>query len=127
MNGVEKWTVDRSNTPESQYPTLSIRERSETQLYAVRVSEPSRFPKRWVSLDLWWVWRIWRTLCFSLILGFRWHPFNPTLRCQGLGTFKVSKALGFTRSLVGVAYLENIVFFSDFRVSVASVQPNLQD
>ncbi|MDE0683539.1 MAG: hypothetical protein OXI63_11535 [Candidatus Poribacteria bacterium] len=38
-----------------------------------------------------------------------------------------SQALGFTRSLVAVAYLEKIVFFSNFRVSVASVQPNLRD
>ena len=41
-----------SSTPESQYPTISIQGRSETQLYTVRVPETSK-PKRWVSLGLW--------------------------------------------------------------------------
>ncbi|MCY4554761.1 MAG: hypothetical protein OXC79_13920 [Candidatus Poribacteria bacterium] len=38
-------------TPESQYPVISIHEWSETQLYAVSVTETSS-PKRWVSLGL---------------------------------------------------------------------------
>ncbi|MCG9130587.1 hypothetical protein J5I95_02795 [Candidatus Poribacteria bacterium] len=58
------------NTPETQCPSVSIQERSETQLYTISVGETSQ-PKRWVSLGLWWMWRIWRKLCFSMILGFR--------------------------------------------------------
>ena len=69
-------------TPESQCHVLSIQERSETQLYTLSVREVSK-QKRWVSLGLWWTWRIWRKLCFSMILGFRWHPFNPTYELYG--------------------------------------------
>ena len=59
--------IDMPKTPESfQYPALSIQERSETQLYTVRVSEPSK-QERWVSLGFWWVWCIRSKLCFSLI------------------------------------------------------------
>ena len=47
------------------------------------------------------------------------------LDTQGPRNFK-AKALGFTRSLVDVASLEKVVFFSDFRLSVVCVQPNLQ-
>ena len=51
---------------------------------------------------------------------------NPTLRCQGPGTFK-AKALGFTRSLVNVAYLEKVVFFYDFHGfgGIRSTQPTV--
>ena len=37
------------------------------------------------------------------------------------------QALGFTRSLVDVAYPEKVVFFYDFTVLVVSVLPNLQE
>ncbi|MDE0685229.1 MAG: hypothetical protein OXI63_20065 [Candidatus Poribacteria bacterium] len=53
-------------------------QRSETQLYTVRIPETSRYPKRWVSLGFRWLWCIRSESCFSLIFGFRWHPFNPT-------------------------------------------------
>ena len=78
MNGVEKWDVDMPSTPESQYPALSIQERSETQLYT----------------------------------------------CQHSGNFK-AKALGFTRSLMDVVYLETVVFFYDFHGfgGIRSTQP----
>ena len=43
LNGVEKLDVDKPKTPESQrFPTLSIQELSETQLYTVRGLETAK-------------------------------------------------------------------------------------
>ena len=80
LNSVEKSDVDVPNTPESQwFPTLSIQERSETQLYAVSPLETSK-PKRWVSLGFWWMWRIWRQLRFSMIFRVLVASVQPNLR-----------------------------------------------
>ena len=51
---------------------------------------------------------------------------NPTLHCQHPGTFK-AKALGFTRSLMNVVYLETVVFFYDFHGfgGIRSTQPTV--
>ena len=64
------------STSESQYPAISIQERSETQLYTI--STPDQ-----------------------------------------------AKALGFTRSLMDVVYLETVVFFYDFHGfgGIRSTQP----
>jgi len=79
LNGIEKSNVDMPSTPESQYPTPSIQERSETQLYTVSTAEPSK-PKRWVSLGFWWLECLWKQLCFSMIFTVWVVSVQPNLR-----------------------------------------------
>ena len=88
-----------------------MQEQSETQLHTVRVAGTSE-QKRWVSLGLYLMWRVWRKYRFSVIFTVLVASVLPNLRCSEAVFLKLTLIVvsNRTRSSLKIDYTTKNLF-----------------